>query len=163
MSRLSSLSAAAKIAMFSPQTDKVFLPIIKISGGGIASPVRLARNTEDVVSTAEGASNTYQSFPFNIFLPKDSQGGDNTTQLVADGVDQTMVELIRPLTSPPVVTLWIVLADTPNVIEYGPVSFTFSDVTYDAQQMTVTLIHEDRMGNKLEGVTFNPVDCPGVH
>ena len=164
MSRLATLSTAARIAMFSPQTDKVFLPLVKISGTGIPTPVRLVRDAVDIVSTVEGSSNTYTHFPFNIFLPNDKDDGSvKTVQLSVDAVDQSMVAAIRPLSVAPTVTLWMVLADSPNTIEVGPLSFGVADVQYDAQQLVMTLKYEDRLGNKLEGLTFDPINFPGVH
>jgi hypothetical protein len=159
-----SLSTAAKLAMFSSQTDKVILPLIKVSGPGIATPLRFARNLTDIVSTVEGSSQTYTAFPFNILLPSDKDDGVvKTVELTVDGVDQTIVQAVRPLTVPPTVTLWIVVADSPNVIEVGPLNFTVDSSHYDAMQMGFTLKYEDRLGNRLEGLTFDPVNFPGVH
>jgi len=164
VSRLNTLSTAARIAMFSPQTDKVFLPLIKIEGAGISTPVRLVRDGADLSSTVEGSSNLYTHFPFNIFLPDDKDDGSvKTVQLTVDGIDQSIVALVRPLVIPPTVTLWIVVADTPNVKEVGPLAFVVSGVSYGAESLTFTLAYEDRLANKLEGLTFDPINFPGVH
>lgn len=164
MSRLSTLSTAAKLAIFSQQTDKVFLPLIKISGTGIATPIRLVRDINDIVSTVEGSSNTYTHFPFNVHLPADiNDGAVKTVQLSVDAVDQTLIAALRSLTVAPAVTLWVVIADSPNTLEIGPLSFVVGNVAYDAQQVNMTLKYEERLGNKLEGLTFDPINFPGVH
>lgn len=163
MSGLSQLSLAARRAMFSPQTDKVILPLIKIWGPSIPTPFRLVRNNADLVSTADGTSQTYTKFAFNILLPDDTSDVTMTSQLEADGVDQTLVAAFRPLTDEAFVTLWIVLADSPNVIEAGPETFKFGQVQNDLQRMVVNLRYEDRLENALEGVTFDPINAPGIH
>ena len=164
MSRLASLSTAMKKAMFSPQTDKVVLPLIKISGTGIATPVRLVRNTENVVSTVEGSSNTYLAANINVALPDDKDDGSvKTVQFVADSVDQSLVTIVRSITSPPDVTLWVVIADSPNTKEIGPLTFTTDSAQYDAQTMTLTLKFEEVLELALTGLTFDPVNFAGCH
>lgn len=158
------LSAAARIAMFSSQTDKVILPLVKISGTGIPTPLRFARNRVDITSTVDGGSQVYTGFPFNVTLPDDKDDGAvKTVQLAVDNVDQSMSIAIRSLTVPPAVTLWVVLADSPNTIEVGPLSFIVAGAQYDAGQMVLTLKYEDRLGNRLNGLDFDPINFPGVH
>lgn len=158
------LSPAARIAMFSSQTDKVVTALVKVAGTGIPTPLRLARNRSNVTSTVDGGSQVYTAFPFNVTLPDDKDDGSvKTVQLVVDNVTREMVIAVRDLTVPPTVTLWLVLADSPNTIEVGPLSFVVAGAQYDAGQMVLTLKYEDRLGNKLNGLDFDPINFPGVH
>lgn len=158
------LSAAARIAMFSSQTDKVVTALVKMAGTGIPTPIRLARSRSDVTSTVDGSSQVYTAFPLNITLPDDKDDGAvKTVQLAIDNVTREMVIAVRDLTAPPSVTLWIVLADSPNTIEVGPLSFIVAGAQYDAGQMVLTLKYEDRLGNRLNGLDFDPINFPGVH
>lgn len=155
-----STSLAFRNAIFSQETDKVFILLCTISHVSLVTPIRLARSSVDVVS----GGLTYTAFGLNVVIPADLDDGSvKSTTLTADGVDLSIIQALRSIPAPaPDITLAVVLLDTPDTVEWGPVPFKAGPATYDAQAVAWTLTRDDRLQNKWEGLTFNPIDAPGV-
>ena len=159
------LSSAARLAMFSQETDKIFLPLLKINHATLGAPLRFTRNTVQIISKVEdgSTSQTFLPYPFNLNLPDDTQDSTvKTVQLAIDNIDRSITAAVRSIASAATVTLWIVLATTPDTIEAGPFTFSLSDVTYDAFTVSGTLTYEDRLQTRVPGLDFNPFDFPGL-
>lgn len=155
-----SLSAAVRTAIFSQETDKVFLPLIEITHPTLATPFRFVRDGVSIVS----GGYTYYPVPFNITLPNDLDDGAGvkTIQLTIDNVDRVIMVAVRSITDAPQIRLMIVLADNPSVVEVGPLDLTLTAVTYNADTISGTLVFEDRMQINVPALAWNPSDFPGV-
>jgi hypothetical protein len=154
------LSAAARAAIFNQETDKVFIPLITISSSEIGTPIRLARNTENVTSL--GA--VYVAAGFNIALPASTdEVAIKTVVLTMDTVDLTIIQALRALTIPPTITLSIVIHDSPDTVEIGPLTFSAGPAQYNREALSWTLTYEDRLSVNLDAVSFSPSDFWAVH
>ena len=153
-------SATFRQAVFSQETDKVFLPIITISHPSLGSPLRFVRDAYQITS----GGNVYLPFPFNVTLPNDRDDGGQvkSVQLTIDNVDRSIIGTLRSIPDSPTLTLSIVLASSPDTVEFGPMTFSLQGVSYNADTITGTLVAEDRLQNKVPGLTWNPVDFSGV-
>ena len=155
-----SVSATFSAAVNAQETAEVFLLLLEISHADIGPPTSLyfVNNRTDIVSGA----NTYTGFPFQISLPADVDNTLPSVQLSIDNVDRSIIAEIRGLSGPPTITLKVVLADTPNVIEAGPFSFSLRRVDYDAFTITGTLLTEDILNEPYPGDSFTPQNFPGL-
>lgn len=53
--------------------------------------------------------------------------------MTVDNVDLTVNDAIRTLTGdPPTVTMMVVLADSPDTVEFGPLSYSLQNIRADA-------------------------------
>lgn len=153
-------SAALKTAVFSQETNKVFLVLLTIQHADIGSPDTLyfVNNYEDVSSGGD----TYTAYPFMINLPGDIEDQLTQVQLVIDNVDRSIVEAIRTLTGPPTVTLSVVLSDTPDVIEAGPFEMTLRNTEWDAITVSGSLQPQDILNEPYPGDGYTPQNFPGM-
>jgi hypothetical protein len=151
-------SARFKAGVFAQETGEAFLVLLSISHPDMETPIRLANNYSDVVSNGE----TYIGFPFGIALPGDSDENLPQTQIAIDNVDQRVIQAIRELSGPPTMTISVVLADTPGVIEAGPFAMTLREVNYDDQVITATVAYEDVLNEPYPGDFFTPANFPGL-
>jgi len=147
-----SLSAAAKNAIFSSQTSEVFLVLLTVDHDDLDSPVRVTSDSQQTTSNG----NDYTPFPFVISLPAETDAELAKVNLTIDAVDRSLIEIIRSLTSPPSITLEVVLASDPDTVEAGPFDFTMRDVQYDALTITSSLQFEDILNTKWPGDSFTP-------
>jgi hypothetical protein len=156
MSRI--LSTAARQAMFAAETEQVFLLLLTIAHADLAETIRVAHNSQDVVSRGE----TYLAYPFRIELPADRDDQVAQVQLSIDNVDRQIVQAVRSLSGSPSVTLEVVLASSPDLLEAGPFEFSLLDAGYDALTVTGTLGYEDVLNEPYPGDSFTPNLFPGM-
>jgi hypothetical protein len=158
------LSPAAREAAFAQETAEAFLALLVIEYPTLEAPLRFVNNVEDVYSTAGDAATPQQYFgcPFQIALPAERDDQLPSVTIAIDNVDQQIVAALRSLTSAPMLTLYIVLASTPNTVEAGPFRFRLTSAQYNAQQVTGYLAFPDVLNEPFPWRTFTPGDWPGV-
>lgn len=152
------VSDVFKRAIFASETDEVFLALVQIDHPSLAAPIRV---TSDGVDTVVGAD-TYVSFPFDLILPDDADDRPPVATLRIDNVDRTIVETIRSITSPPTVTIRVVLASDPTVTEVEFSDFELRDVQYDALVVEGRLTLESFLDEPYPGARFDPSRFPGL-
>lgn len=151
-----SLSNAARQSLFSIDGNgEVWLVLLKMGNTYVVN------NNEDIVSRGQ----TYTAYPFDIFLPADSLEKSPTVTLRIDNVDQSLTQWIREQSSPPEVTLEIVLASNPDAIEIKVDNLLLVDVSWTATTITGTLRLEDifNMEFPSKGSVYDPNQFPGLH
>jgi hypothetical protein len=143
------------------ESGQVLLAMIEITHSLIVGgPLRLVQDVKPVVS----AGNTYTAFPFEIILPDDGSESTPRVKLAIDAVDQTIMTAIRSLPpgSPPSITVSLVLASQPDVIEMQMSGMVLRTVTGDADRIEGELfIDEEDLLRFPEG-SFTPFDFPGM-
>lgn len=151
------LSPAANASIMAEETDEVWLVLLQIDHDDLAAPIRVANNTENVVSGGE----TYVGLPFELALPAESDNGPGEAVIRVDNVDRQIVEAVRTITSPPRVTIRVVLASQPDVIEALIENMVMKDVTYDVATVQGRLRFEDIVTEPV-AETITPERFPGL-
>lgn len=148
------ISSTAREALLNLQTGEAFLVLLQIDHADLNTPIRV---TSDAVDTTHN-SNTYKAFPFDVQLPESADDQISRIQLRIDNVDRQIVDTIRTISSAPTVTLKVVLASSPDVIEAGPFTFEMVDVQYDAKIVTGQLEYTDFLNMAYPKDRFTPAD-----
>ena len=143
--------------IFEPEAGDPFLILATITHDDI-STIRLAQNTEDVVSRG----NTFTAFPFEVLLPE--QRADRLARATLEfcNIDRLLVPLLRSVHTPPSIRIEIVLASAPDVVEYGPYDYSVLGSNYDAQTARLECAHEDILNEPFPRDRFTPNTAPGV-
>lgn len=153
------VSLPALRAMMAQDTAEVFIPCLTIAHPDLDAPILLAYNTEPVVRTA----GTFLPYPFQINLPPQSDEETATVQLTVDNTDLAVNEKLRTLQGRPEVTLEVVLASSPNVVEAGPFPMQLQGIVADAGSIQGTLGQEDDIfSQQVPGVLYLPTNSPGL-
>ena len=153
-----SLSATFIGAMNAQQTGEIPLYILEIVHADITT-LRFVNNSADVVSNGE----TYIAWPFQVAIPPvDAEDQVPKVQLSIDNVDQSIVETVRSITSPPTIRIAIILLSDPDTIEAGWYELSLKDVTYDVMTVSGELGYEDIQDEPYPADTFNPQEWPGL-
>ncbi len=147
-----SLSQSAYAAFFAPETDEVVLLLLTIDEASLSEPIRVAHNTETVISRGE----TYVAFQFAIELPAESGDAPRPVRIQIDAIDQQVVKAIREAVGQPVVTLEIVLASDPDTVEAGPWIFRLENATYSAVTITGEISFEGVERVRSSSHSFTP-------
>ena len=152
------LSSAAKAGAFAQQTDQVYLVLLEIDNGEMASPIRVVNNYADVVSGGE----TYTAYPFDITLPTDADDAIPQATLTIDNVDRVITDAIREMVGSATVTISVVLAASPSTIEAGPYVMNLRNVTWNALTVSGQLAAEDVLNEPYPGEYMTPELFPGL-
>lgn len=130
------ISDNAKEAVFAQQTDEVFVYLLTITSEGLATPIRVCSDPNQVLPTAGvrgivSNSQEYVYLPFQINLPTQDDTGVYRASLAIDNTGRDMVQSIR--TGKQIyVTISVVMASNPDFIELEMPQLRLERVTYDA-------------------------------
>ena len=152
------LSAAAIQSLMEPSTKKVWLNLLVISHSSWAVPYRFVDNMEDITSRGD----LYTAYGFTIQIPPETSDELPRVELVVDNVALLLIAAIEALQTPPDVTLEIVLADTPDVVERGPWNFKIRQVTYDLTAIKTELTYEALTSEPFPYLRFTPTNFAGL-
>lgn len=152
------MSSPALAAIYAQETAEVFLQLLTITHGSLASPVRLVNNPAAVTSRGQ----VYSPFPFLMRFHADQDSEIPNAELQTDNVSQELFVSLATITGQATVTAEIVLASSPDTVEYGPMTYKLIGYTGDAAQLTLRLAYEPLTSEPYPAGIFNPVDWPAI-
>ena len=153
------ISLAARRALYASQTSEVLLVLLELSHPQMAAPIRV---TSDGVDTVV-AGVTYQHFPFRVTWPDDTDDTPPRAELSIDAVDRSIIQNVRQLSGSPIqVSMRVVLASNPEVVEAGPCVFDLRDVEYTAFEVSGKLEYADVANEDFPLPKFDPSETPGL-
>lgn len=166
MPTLRSLRAAA-----SANTGEVWVPLVTIAHPELAAlsierpelgisggVMRFAAALEDVESRGE----IYKAFAFEWTEPEQSETGTNAGSLRIDNVDRRITEVLRRITGKPQVTVEIVLAAAPDVVDRAYPDFEASGADWNATSVELTLQVLDDDNEPATAWKHTPSFSPGI-
>lgn len=156
MSRDTSLTF--REAVFASETSEAFLMLLTIDHETLSEPLRFSSDSVDTTSRGE----TYLAFPFQLTLPVNDSDRIPYVNLTIDNIHRTIVQTIRELTSPPTLTIEIVLGSTPDVVEAIFPEFILRDVSYDKLVIQGNLSIESLEIEPFPAETYNTINFPGL-
>lgn len=152
------LSSPALAAIYAQETREVFLELLTITHAALPSPIRLVNNPTDVTSRG----NVYIRFPFLMRFHADQNEEIPNAELQTDNVSQELLVALRAISGRAIVVAEMVLASSPDVVEYGPMTYKLIGFAGDATQLTLTLSYEPLTSEPYPSGIFNPTDWPGL-
>lgn len=152
------LSSAALKSALEFDTEEVWLVLLKIEHDSLEESIRVVNNKEDITSNGE----IYTAFPFEISLPDETQDTLGQCKLRIDNVDRRIVEAVRLCTGVPKMTISVILADSPDIVEFGPLDMNLSVVEYDSFIVDATITYDDVLNQSFPKDKFIPSMFPGL-
>ena len=153
-----SLSSNAVAAVLAQETSEVFLTLAEITHESLDAPLRFVGNTENVLHDG----NTYYAVAFK-FTPPTSSGEDDTpARLAIDNVDRSVAEQVDPISTPLKISFKIVLASSPDTVEWESGELILRNVRVNVQQISGSLYDVYIADRTVPGIYFSPFDFPGL-
>lgn len=153
------ITHACRRALYASQTGEVLLVLLELSHPQMATPIRV---TSDGVDTVV-AGVVYQHFPFRVTWPDDTDDTPPRAELAIDAVDRSIVRSVRQLSGSPIqVSMRVVMASDPTVVEAGPCVFDMRDVEYSAFEVSGKLEYADVANEDFPLPKFDPSTTPGL-
>jgi hypothetical protein len=151
-------SPRAMRSIFSLESNDAFILLLTLDDPNSATMYRVALNNVDIVSRG----NTYTACYFEITLPADNEDAPQGCQLIMDNVDLGLITVLRSIVAPIRVTLEIVVAATPDVVEMTLTDLIMRNVTWDVSTVQGTLISDDPLNQKVPGDIYEPRTFAGI-
>jgi hypothetical protein len=153
------LSLPALRALFAQETGEVFLMCLTLTHSSFPAPIRVVFNNEPITRYA----GVFEPAAFEVTLPEDEQDKLPQIQLSIENVDRSISEAVRTIVGRVNVTMELVLASSPNVLEVGPFTFQLMSCTYDAMKLTGVLgLEDDLLNTSFPSLTYTPNNSPGL-
>lgn len=154
-------SQDAKVELFREDTDACFLHLLKISAEG-RTDLYFVDNNEPIVSNGQ----TYTPVAFQIRLPEQTQDGrPSPCTLAVDNVDRIIAETVKEADAAGVkiyATVSLIMAQTPDVIERGPLDFILRNISITAETVCGELYDSFLYDLKIPEGVYSPNDFPGL-
>lgn len=133
------LSETALNSAAAEETQEVWLVLVTLEHDDLEEPIRVVNNIEDI----ESRGLTFLGCPFELDPPGDDADGPTEARLRIDNVNREIVVANRSITSPPTVTIEVILASDPDAPEVTISHLTLRNVSWDAAYVQGTLRFED--------------------
>jgi hypothetical protein len=153
------MTTEAKWELTRDETSAVFLHLVKIEAEG-SDPLFFVDNTEPVTS----AGVEYIPCGFRCVLPgQDDDGASKPCRIEIDNVDRRIAGVVEETVHDRVVlTISIIMAHNPDMVETGPFKFLLRNVTISKETVSAELYDFYLYDRNLPGIRYTPRDFPGL-
>jgi hypothetical protein len=155
---VSRISPEATEAVLAPETARVFLHLLEIEtpGGAI---LRFVDNNQNITSRG----NEYIAAGFTIILPEQTENAPRPCRLAIDNTDLTIFQSIKQAAGREVaVTAAVIMADTPDVYERGPLKYRLRNVRATKETVEGEVYDFYLTDRKFPKDTYTPEDFEGM-
>lgn len=151
-------SVTFREAIFSQQTEEVFILLIEISHPTLPDDIRVCSGGRNITI----GENLYVYYPFDITLPDDIAENVSRAKLTISNISRDLISAIRGMASSPIINVKMVLASDPTVTEIAFEGFKLVTVDYNALTITGDISVEDFLTEPVQGDSFVPSQFPGL-
>ncbi len=146
--------------MFAQESGDPFLILVTLTHPDFAGPVRLVNNQEDIVSNGE----TFSAFPMEITLPIDDESNSaREIQITFANTGLELVDELRGVQTPINVQLDMILASTPDIVEFSFQEFKLRQVSFNQFTIQGSLYMDDFLNTELTSENYSPSIYPGLY
>lgn len=150
-------SQTAVRALLGLEPNEVVIILLTIAHPAIET-IRVTNDNVNV--TSQG--NTFLAYPFNITLPEDTED-PGAAQLQIANVDRSIIEAVEAMDTPANCIVQVILASTPNVIEYEWSNLVLRSVTADDVTVTAIIGHPVIDSQPYPPMRVTQRDFPGLY
>lgn len=151
------LSPELLAQLYTQESSDPFLILVTLSHADF-STVRLVNNSENVVSRG----NTFMSFPMRIVLPVDDGESDREVSIEFDNVSRELIEEIRSVTTQIDVTLEMILASTPDVVQMSIEELKIGNLSYNQNTISAKLYLDNFLSSAMTSEKYTAQTFPGI-
>lgn len=152
------LSTNAMRAVMAQTTNEAFILLLKFVHTPTLEEYRCCLNTENIISNGYEYTATY----FEITLPEDGDQAPQGCQITVDNVDRRLVNLLRTIVKPLDVTVQLVLASQPDIIEMEFTDLVLREANWDVYKISGMLASEDPLNQVFPGHLYDQKSFPGI-
>jgi len=155
---MSRISPPATQAVLAPETEKVFLHLLTIeTSGGVL--LRFVDNNQHITSRGQ----EYIAASFTIILPEQTDDAPRPCRLAIDNTDLLIFQEIKRAVGQEItVSVCVIMADTPDVYERGPLKYRLRNVRANKNTVEGEVYDFYLTDRKFPKDTYSPQDFEGL-
>lgn len=170
------LSLNARLAQDAEGSAEIETALILIEHPELAEPIRLSTdNTERISddplyfgtrSTWRGSNPITEPFLFVVasaILPGDAEDEPASARIVLENLDADMVELVRSFTDPADISIAVVLASSPDLVEAEFTGLRLVSAEITAGEITLALSRDEIELEMFPPGRMTRLNFPGLH
>lgn len=150
------LSTQVQKQIFAQESEDPFLTLVTLNATGFTA--RLVNNSADVLSRG----NTFTAIPMTISLPVDDGQTARSFALEIDNVGRDLIQGIRSTTDKIQVTIEMILASMPDVVQMSFSDFKVGTITYTATKITAQVVMDNFLAIEMTSERYTPAIYPGL-
>lgn len=151
-----SVSSEMKAQMFGQNSDDPFLTLVTLQGQTFTA--RLVNNSVDITSRG----NTFTAFPMKITLPVDDGQTARSFAIEFDNASLLLINSLRSVTGTIGVTIEMVLASMPDVVQFSFEDLIVTSVNYNASKISATIMMDNFLAVEMTSERYTPSGYPGL-
>ena len=153
---MSSISNELKAQVFAQESTDPLLTLVTLSNQTFVA--RLVNNSVDFVHSG----NTYTAFPMKIKTPVDDGETTKDFTLELDNVSLELVSQMRSVTGDIGVSIKLVLASMPEVIQMEYSELLIRSISYNANTISAKIILDSALAIQMTSEKYTPSNFPGM-
>jgi len=170
------LSLNARLAQDAEASAEIEVVLILIEHPDLDAPIRLSTDNRDRISDdpliygtrsnwagADPATEPYLWIVASAILPGEAEDAPAAAQIALENLDSEMVELVRSFTDPAAISLAVVMADTPDVVEGEWTSLQLVSADIDAGQIVLSISRDEVEQEAFPPGRMTRLNFPGLH
>ena len=170
------MSLNARLAQDAAHSAEIEVVLIMVEHPDLAAPIRLSTDNADRISvepliygtrsTWRGSDPATEPFLFILAsaeMPSDLEGAPAEASIVIEAVTGEVARLLRSFTSRATVHMAVVLASSPDIVEFEATGMRLMLAEGGAGEVTATIGREPVEEESLPGLRFTKDRFPGLH
>lgn len=150
------LSNELKAQLFAQESGDPFLTLVTLSNATFTA--RLVNNSRDIISRG----NTFTAFPMKITLPVDDGETARTFSIDLDNASLALISNLRTVTDPIQVTIEMILASMPDVVQMSFDQLAIANINYNATKISAVVIMDNFLSIEMTSERYTPKNFPGL-
>ena len=154
--------------MTAESADEVVVSLLTFTHPSQPQPLRISSDRTEVISYepfTQGTvsrGETYWWVPMAVVLPGEGEDVTPEIRLTLDLIDRDILVILRSDPTPAQVTLEIVSAARPDVVEIVHEGFEVQSAPYDETQVSLIITQKSFVAEPHPADTMTPLTCPGL-
>lgn len=150
------ISAELRRELYKQESADPFLTLVTLSNPNFIH--HLVNNVENITSRG----NAYIAFPMNIRLPVDDGESSREFAIDFDNASLELISSLRNVSGNIGVTIEMILASMPDVVQIGFSDLLVSSITYNATKISARIIMDNFLSVAMTSERYTPTLYPGL-
>lgn len=168
------VSLNARLMQDAEDSADLYVVLLEIAHPDLDSPILLSTDNADTISEEPryyGTRSTWGGTSRRDFLwvvasallPSDQEDAPATATLILDNLDQAMAELLLSFTRPATISLAVVLASSPDLVEAEYADLLLTSAQISAAEISLSISREEIESEYVPGGRMTAQTFPGLH
>lgn len=174
MSQLVSLNA--RLALDAETSEEIYVMLFEIEHSELPEPILISTDNGDRISdeplvygtrsrwrSSTGKPRDFLWLIASTVLPSDLDDAPAAATIILENLDRAMAEVIRSFTTPATFHMAVVLASSPDLVEFEFTDLQLTTAEITAGEISLSISREEIENERVPGGRMTSRTFPGLH